>query len=275
VSSKCFIVRPAAAGDIEEMSAVLARSGLSSARREILEFYAASPGTYLFVGCRHDRVIGVAGCVSFGRTGWLGSVAVDPDSRGQGLGTAVSRAALECLRQAGVMTVLLTATELGKPIYEQLGFVDEGVSYGIWEQEQPPVLAGQGSGLVRPGRIDDVIRQDADATGEDRRTYLTPFAGRTRAPAGRERAGYRVALPWGGGPVVASCAASARALLVDMIRTSPTSRLAFPAPNVQGAAIAISLGFRLAGRVTRMRLGPLVPGYRPEVIYNVFSLAAG
>ena len=60
-----------------------------------------------------------------------------------------------------------------------------------------------------------------------------------------------------------------------MIHASPTSRLAFPELNAQGADLAASLGFRLAQRVRRMRLGPPVPGYRPEVIYNVFSLAAG
>ena len=275
MNSTRLVVRPAQAGDLDEMSAVLGRSGLSSVDRAVLEFYLASSVTRLFVAGRGDPVTGVAGCVAFGRTGWLGSVAVDPDARGQGLGTAVSEAALDWLRQAGVATVLLTATELGQPIYTRLGFVDEGVSYGIWERAQSPVLAGDGPGLVQPGRIEDVLPQDAEATGEDRRSYLTSFADRCRAPAGQERAGYRVALPWGGGPVVATCAAAARALLVDMFAASPAARLAFPAPNVQGAAIAVALGFRLARRVRRMRLGPPVPGYRPEVIYNVFSLAAG
>jgi predicted N-acetyltransferase YhbS len=274
LSTKRFIVRPATAGDTDAMSAVLASSGLTSARPEILAFYLASPGSQLFVGCRDDRVIGVAGCVSFGRTGWLGSVAVDHDARGQGLGTAISETAVECLRQAGVKTVLLTATELGQPIYERLGFLDEDVAYGIWERDQACVVAREDAAAVRPGRIEDAIRQDADATGEDRRSYLAAWAHRSRAAAEREQAGYRLALPWGGGPIVASCAATARALLIDMIRTSSGSRLAFPEANSDGADLAMSLGFRLARRVRRMRLGPPVR-FRPEMIYNVFSLAAG
>jgi hypothetical protein len=60
-----------------------------------------------------------------------------------------------------------------------------------------------------------------------------------------------------------------------MIGASPVSRLAFPEPNSRGAELATSLGFRLARRVRRMRLGPPVPRFRPELIYNVFSLAAG
>jgi GNAT superfamily N-acetyltransferase len=273
LSTRRFIVRPATADDTDAMSVVAASSGLSSVRPEILKFYLTSLGSQLFVGCQDDRVIGVAGCVSFGRTGWLGTVAVDHDARGQGLGTAISEKAVDCLRQAGVRTVLLTATELGQPVYERLGFVDEGVAYGIWERDQACV-AEPVDAAVQPGRIEDVIRQDADATGEDRRSYLTAWAGRSRAPAEREQAGYRLALPWGGGPIVASCAAAARALVIDMIRTGSGSRLAFPEPNEDGADLAMSLGFRLARRVRRMRLGPPVR-FRPEMIYNVFSLAAG
>lgn len=274
VTTKRFIVRPATADDTDAMSAVAASSGLSSVRPGVLEFYLASLGSRLFVGCRDDRVIGVAGCVSFGRTGWLGTVAVDHDARGQGLGTAISETAVECLRQAGVKTVLLTATELGRPVYERLGFVDEDVAYGIWERDQACVVARGDAAAVRPGRIEDVIRQDAGATGEDRRSYLTAWAYRSRAPAEREQAGYRLALPWGGGPIVASCAAAARALLIDMIQASSGSRLAFPEANADGADLAMSLGFRPAGRVRRMRLGPPVR-FRPEMIYNVFSLATG
>jgi predicted N-acetyltransferase YhbS len=275
VSSERFTVRPATTDDIKEMSGVLERAGLSSSKPEVLEFNLASSSTRMFVGCRDGLVVGVAGCVRFGRTGWLGNVAVDDDVRGQGLGRALSQAAADCLHQAGVETVLLTATKLGQPIYERLGFTDEGVSYGIWEQPQAPILGCDRAGAVQPGQIDEVIRQDADATGEDRRSYLAPFAGRARVVAGQSQAGYRVALPWGGGPVIAASRAAARPLIVDMIRTSPGSRLAFPELNVHGAALAVSLGFHLARRVRRMRLGPPVPGYRPGVIYNVFSLAAG
>jgi hypothetical protein len=171
VGSERFDIRPATANDIKQMSGVLERAGLSSGRPEILAFSVAAPGAQMFVGCRDDRVAGVAGSVCFGRTGWLGNVAVDDDFRGQ--------------------------------------------------------------------------------------------------------AGYWVALPWGGGPVVAADPASARRLVVEAIRASPGLRLTFPELNAHGAALAVSLGFHLVRRVRRMRLGPPVPGYRPGAVYNVFSLAVG
>lgn len=275
VGSEHFIVRPAATGDISQMSGVLQRAGLASGGPKFLEFSLASPNAQMFAGCQGERVVGVACGVGFGRTGWLGNVAVEEDIRGQGLGRALSTTAVDGLRQAGVETVLLTATKLGQPVYDRLGFADDGVSYGVWDRSSTPNFACDPSATVQPSTIDDVLEQDAAATGEDRHSYLAPFADQARVAAGEQQAGYWVALPWGGGPVIAANPASARPLIVEMLRTSPGSRLVFPEPNTHGAALAVSLGFHLVRSVRRMRLGPAVPGYRPGAIYNVFSLGIG
>jgi GNAT superfamily N-acetyltransferase len=54
---------------------------------------------------------------------WIGMVLTHPEFRGQGFARALLRHALEHL--ADVQTVKLDATEMGKPLYTQLGFVDE------------------------------------------------------------------------------------------------------------------------------------------------------
>lgn len=270
-----FIVRPAAAGDMRDVVAVVTRSGLSSGQPAALEHCRTGPGCRLVVACQHDRVTGVSYAVSFGPTGWIGNVAVDPDARGRGVGTAVSEAAMDWLRQAGVTTMLLTATDLGRPIYERLGFADDGVTYGIWKRDRQPRPAADGEARVGPGRIADALRQDVEATGEDRGSFLSTFAARVRTPGGQEGAGYRIALPWGRGPVIASGPDSARALVTDMLRAGPDQTLSFPKSNTGATELAASLGFRLTRRCTRMRLGPPVVGFRPERIFNAFSLAVG
>jgi predicted N-acetyltransferase YhbS len=275
VGSDPFTIRPAAAEDVSELSDVIVGAGLSSGRPDLIAFNLASPNTQLLVGCLGERIVGAACGVCFGPTGWLGNVAVADDVRGQGLGRALSETAVDGMRQAGVETVLLTATKLGQPIYERLGFADEGLSYGLWERETSLTLACDRSATVQPAGMGDVLRQDAEATGEDRHSYLEPFADRARVPAGRGQAGYRVGLPWGGGPIIAANPASARPLIVDMIQASPKARLAFPETNTHGAALAVSLGFHLSRTVRRMRLGPPVPGFRPGTIYNVFSFGVG
>ena len=278
-----LVVRPATLADMPEAHAVV-REGLSSARDPAaLEFYRASPGGRLIVACCDGRVTGVSYAVSFGLTGWIGNVAVRPDARGQGIGTAVSQAALDTLRRAGVATVLLTATNLGRPIYEKLGFGYDGLHYGIWRREPEAVADAAGhragadaagdAGVVTDGGIEDASRLDAAATGEDRRRYLTPLAARVRVTG--DGAGYRLRVPWGSGPVIASSAPAARALLTDLAHTEADPLLAFPEANTVGAEVAASLGFRQGKNIPRMRFGPPVPGFRPEQIFNVFSFAVG
>jgi GNAT superfamily N-acetyltransferase len=280
------------------------REGLSSGRDPAaLEFYRTSPGGQLIVACYGSRVVGVSYAASFGRTGWIGNVAVHPEARGRGIGTAVSQAALDALRRAGAVTVLLTATKLGRPIYEKLGFGYDGLHYGVWRREPGPAAvssrdgnddgsteasvtaagsaAARGTasdamadgGVVTAGRIGDVAGLDAGATGEDRRRYLTPFATRIRVTG--DGTGYRVAVPWGSGPMIASSASSARALLTDLARAEAEPFLAFPETNPAGAEVAASLGFRQVRNIPRMRFGPPVPGFRPDRVFNVFSFAVG
>jgi len=275
LSTGQFIIRPAAAGDMEAVRAVVTRAGLTSGQPAALDYCRTSPGGHLVVACQHDRVTGVSYAVSFGPTGWIGNVAVDPDARGRGVGTAVSEAAMDWLRQAGVTTILLTATEMGRPIYERLGFDDDGAGYGIWTRGAQPLPAADGEAGVGPGRIADALRRDAEATGEDRGSFLGTFADRVRTPAGPAGAGYRIALPWGRGPVVASDPDAARALVTDMLRAGPDQSLSFPDPNTGASELAAALGFRLTRRCARMRLGPPVRGFRPERIFNAFSLAVG
>jgi GNAT superfamily N-acetyltransferase len=275
VSTGRFIIRPAVAGDMEAVLAVVTRAGLSSGQPAALEYCRTSPGGRLVVACRHDRVTGVSYAVSFGPTGWIGNVAVDPEARGQGVGTAVSEAAMDWLRRAGVTTMLLTATQMGRPIYERLGFADDGVRYGIWTRGQQPLPVADGQAGVGPGRIAEALRQDAEATGEDRGSFLATFAARVRTPAGLAGAGYRIALPWGRGPVIASGPDAARALVTDMLRASPGQSLSFPESNAGATELATALGFRLTRRCTRMRLGPPIRGFAPERVFNVFSLAVG
>jgi predicted N-acetyltransferase YhbS len=282
VASGGLALRRAEAGDLSQVHQVVVRAGLRSARDPAaVRYYHASPGSHMIVACRADRVIGVAFSIAFGATGWLGNVAVDPDARGQRVGTAVSAAAVDELRGAGVSTVVLTATSLGRPIYDRLGFVPDGAPYGIWQRE-PGGSAADGAvpdgavadGAVAAGRFEDAMRLDAGATGQDRGAFLARLADRVLVPAGAST-GYRLPLPWGGGPVIASDAGSARALLLDLIRTDPDHHLAFPESNVAGAELATSLGFRQVRNIPRLRLGPPVPGFRPERVFSTFSFAVG
>src|SRR6266487_4427412 len=104
---------------------------------------------------RAGDLVGVSGCAHFGATGWVGGVAVVPEARRAGLGRALTEAAIAWLQERGAGTIQLYATDLGRPVYERLGFVAEGACVtlgGPWQPGWRPtgatVAADLSSGLA-------------------------------------------------------------------------------------------------------------------------------
>jgi N-acetylglutamate synthase-like GNAT family acetyltransferase/protein-tyrosine-phosphatase len=97
------VLRPAAAADHPQVSALLERVGLPLA--------GVSPELGGFVVAERDGVIvGSAALEQYGVVGLLRSVAVDPVHRGSGLGAALVDAVLERARSSGVGDVFLLTT---------------------------------------------------------------------------------------------------------------------------------------------------------------------
>jgi ribosomal protein S18 acetylase RimI-like enzyme len=94
--------------------------------REIVE----SPATELLIAYDDDgAVIGSLTLVLFriptAVRAWIEDVVVDESARGQGVGAALNRAALDRARDAGAITVDLTSRptrEAANRLYEKLGF---------------------------------------------------------------------------------------------------------------------------------------------------------
>jgi len=79
-------------------------------------------------GCRaavqDGEVVGTVTTVNYeNRFAWVGMVLVDPETRGQGVGTRLLQEALSILR--GLPSIRLDATPQGRPVYQRLGFEDE------------------------------------------------------------------------------------------------------------------------------------------------------
>jgi ribosomal protein S18 acetylase RimI-like enzyme len=105
---------------------------LSSARvptRPELERMLASGATRLFLAHIGERVVGMLALVIFripsGVRAWVEDVVVDTESRGRGVGEALTKAALDLARKEGVRTVDLTSRpsrEVANRLYQRLGF---------------------------------------------------------------------------------------------------------------------------------------------------------
>ena len=264
----------------------LLSGAFESSRPEGVRFSASATNTTAFVADTGGSVEGVAMTISFGHTAWIGSVVVSPGWRRRGVGAALTESAVE-LALAKADTVLLLALEPARRIYERLGFVDDG-SYGTWVLPNKSHVVNDLSGEPQVGEVAALERQlevclqlDRLATGEDRRAYLEPLASEMRvvgADGSSDPAtpvGYTTQLEWGAGPVIARDAEAGARLICDALARNPLARIEFPDANAAGRALVDDLGLRRVDDDFRMRLGPPVPGFRPQFIYKVLTPAVG
>jgi len=191
----------------------------------------------------------------------IGMVGVARTVQGQGLGRRLAEAVLLGLQGR---SVVLHATEPAIPLYRSLGFVPEGTV----RQHQG---AAFGAGLValepgerlRPmGRGDPaaLARLDGDATGMDRSHLLNALieggAGVVLDREG-EVAGFALSRRFGRGhvigPVVASDAGHARALIGHFLAARPGQFIRVDVPEESGLSNWLSqLGLLDAGPALRM-----------------------
>lgn len=223
------------------------------------------------------RVVGGACCASFGETGWIGALGVVPRARGHGIGTALTDACVTWLRERGATTVLLHATDAGRPVYERLGFVAEGRSRawrgGPNHGRHAPALR-----TVRSADRSAIRALDRDVTGERRDAVLDAIAPLTGLVAERDGAlhGYLLASRWGSGPAVLATDTAAGLDLLAAARgaTQGPSILTLPDDNSAGVAALESWGFRAVNHAERMRLGPPL-AWRPDGLFGMYNLFWG
>jgi predicted N-acetyltransferase YhbS len=265
LASANVTIRPARPADLDPALALIGRAfGLVVKAPSVHTLAAGAGDGGLLVAETDGVIVGTGAYLSFGRTGWIGGVAVDAAARGAGLGRALTEAALAALGPHE--TVLLLASDLGRPIYERMGFEGEGM-YRVFMSPDDAVPVGSFRSLT-PSDRDAVLALDARVTGESRALAIDAgLAGGVASSSG-------VALkpPWGARPVLARDPGEGAALLAAVIE--PGLRLAVPESNVAGVAALESLGCVERAGVLRMRRGPAVV-WRPTELWGVFSLFFG
>src|SRR5258705_151689 len=84
---------------------------------------------------------------------------------GHGIGRALTEAAVARLHDRGAGTVLLFATDMGRPLYERLGFVIEGAATA-WRGTSGAIPTGVQMRRLREDDRAAVSALDRAATGE-------------------------------------------------------------------------------------------------------------
>lgn len=216
-----------------------------------------------------------------GTVGWVGTIYVVPERRGEGIGGRLTAAVIGALERAGCRTLVLVATDQGRPLYEKLGFTIQ-TRYRILEHDA--LGDRETDPNVRPFSRDDVdqaARLDRIATGEDRRHLIAAFAGEAGSWAldgsHGELAAFLVRPPWGGGATIAPDAECAIRLLDHRRRAAEPGgrvRAGLIDDNATGLARLSEAGWRPVWTAVRMTRGdPL--DWRPAWIWGQFNHAIG
>jgi len=272
-------IRPATDREVPLAVDVLRRAGFGTQVARLLEYPRRSPdGVILVAEGEGGGVSGVACVAAFATTGWIGALGVAPEARRRGLGAALTEASVRWLRNRGAQTVLLYATEAGRPVYDRLGFVAEeravawrGVSGGA-----PP------ADLQRLGEPDRARLRalDLHATGERRDAVLDtilPLAGVAVAgdDGDGDLLGWAIASPWGAGTAIAAARPEVGVALMAAATAGPAAgTLIVPDGNIAATDALRAWRFVRLNDALRMRLGPAV-AWRPDRQFGLFNLFWG
>ena len=270
-------IRPAGPEDLARLGPVYEQSGFGARLAGVVGFAKARLDGEVMVAEAGGGLAGVAAGAVVGASGWVGGVAVAPAHRRAGLGGALTEAIVDFLEAAGVATVLLHATALGRPVYERLGFVAETAYLTLAgptlprAARQPPVRAG------RAADLEAVVALDLAATGEDRRRLLAALwpAGGLVAGDG-EPLGYHLPSPWRPGGAIVAADPGAGLALLDAVRAGPGDEVAVSVPAANPAAVGFleAAGFSERYRTVRMHRGPRV-AWDPAALFGAHNLFWG
>ena len=124
-----------------------------------------------FVLREDSEQVGIATCISYGKTGWFGNLIVKEENRRKGAGLFLLRHAVDYLHRKGVETVGLYAYPKLVGFYGKAGF-DVDVDFLVLHAENPAVTSKETPTRVDSKTLAAVVDFDRACFGGDRKRLL-------------------------------------------------------------------------------------------------------
>ena len=277
------MIRPMQAADIDGAMRLKEAAGWNQTPLDWKRLLRLEPAG-CFVDERDGMVAGTTTALRHGTDlAWIGMVLVLPEFRRQGIARGLMKHALAWLRGRGNRISRLDSTDMGRPLYAELGYQDEAV---IERWERQPVARSR-SGLtheVMASLSDAHATLDRRACGYDRSTLIRDLASDDSVESVQSGSGFAFGRPgssaWFVGPCVAVSEGGARELLAALLDGHGRDVVYwdFLPSNGSAASLASSLGFRPARRLVRMVLeesGAIPTGARTDHVYATAGFEFG
>lgn len=259
--------------DIGNFLTMAAAEQWVSERCELDFLLSEFPGGCFCVRESTGPAVGFVTSLPHERGGWIGNLLVRPDCRGAGIGKALFLRAVGALLDAGVETIWLTASGMGRHLYEKHGFksIDKIMRW-----------VGKGTGTADGLESDDALRFDASLDGlcwgDRRESLLTWVAGRGTVIA--QNSACAVVQPSCAGsqigPFVALNRDGALRVITRALSTIATSTEVVcdaSASNYACASVFRKAGFSIRSETLLMYAGAK-PDYRPEYLYGLATMGS-
>lgn len=211
------------------------------------------------------------------RSGWIGNLIVADGQRGKGVGEALFVKALEALQAAGAKTAWLTASKMGKSLYEKHGFavIDTIFRWTGFGRQRHEAYDTQ---VYSPITLSSVSGIDHQAWGDRRDALLTTTVGRGNLLIAES--GFLVIQPCGDamqfGPFSALDHSAAGHIFDLALRTVPPgTKVYLDAPASNHSAMRLFRGRRMgiAGANELMYAG-VKPAYRADFLYGLATMGS-
>jgi GNAT superfamily N-acetyltransferase len=237
---------------------------------ELFLYNEWQPWFYPYQVIIENKLVGFGMFFLFEEKAWLGWILVHKKFRNQGIGTAISKQLIEQATEKGAKNFLLTATELGKPIYEKLGF--KTTSY--YRFFNPPELYKprydrSGIRAATKNDLEMIFQLDFEATGEKRTKMIESYLEDCMVIYSEEIDGFYMP-NLGNGSIVARDKYSGQELLNFRLKRNKKP-IVVPDQNTDVIEYLLQNGFTEGYKIPRMALGS-EPTWNPKMI---FSRAAG
>jgi len=267
-------IRLLAQADINFVTESVQRARWGYTKRDVERCWQYEPEGCFIAEINHQP-IGHVFSVNYGKMGWIGLLIVKEEHRNRGVGTVLTKIAIQYLRKKGVETIRLEAVEKAVPLYKRLGFVKEFDSLRFsrpLKQGESFKLSGQKIKVerIKEEDLETITKFDSKYFGVKRPQVLQSLY--RDSPQNcfgvkekQETIGYIMSRPIPNihriGPWICAeeepeAASNLLITCINAIEEKETElKIGMPAPNTKGTKLMAKLGFKLIGKSIRMVWG--------------------
>lgn len=180
-------------------------------------------------------------------TAWIGMVLTHPEFRGRRLASSLLHFLLDILKKSGIDSIGLDATDMGKPLYESMGFKDQ-CPIERWSRPGQSLTPQLSNPISSTPLEAELARESTILANGDAMLYLRPGRNANHL-----------------GPFTANNETAAQALLAQIPGEASIFWDLFP-EHAYAASLASSIGLSPARRLVRMTLGQPMPLPSPQTL---------